>query len=90
MSTGTLQQRLFNAAIYNLIHIKPENLPAGKRDEFKKLVAALTRVPQKGNEGSIQATTSRLSDDEAKGHAHTILNLYEATLEARGERRKKA
>ncbi len=74
-SPKSIQERICDAYIFNLIHVKPNEVPPEIRLDFEQLSATLTSAEPKGDEGSAAATTSRMSDDEAIGIAKKILQI---------------
>ncbi|MDE0394257.1 MAG: hypothetical protein OYK82_05710 [Gammaproteobacteria bacterium] len=77
----TIQERLKNAAMY-LIRLKgfkddlafPGDLDAQTR--LDHIIGRLTSVPTTGNEGTIEASTRALSDDEGQELSREIFSLY--------------
>jgi len=79
-STGTIQERLADAYRLSLIHLDIGKMPKKLQPEFKKLGEDLTKIPQKGEEGSVAATTAQMSDDEAREHIGTIISMYDEVV----------
>jgi hypothetical protein len=79
-STGTIQERLADAYRLNLGFLDPDKMPKNLQEEFKKLGEDLTRVPQKGDEGSVAATTATMTDDEAREHIGSIISMYDEVV----------
>ena len=78
MSGGRLQERLASAAISLTGVYLPSksDLPKKYGEEIKSIIRDLTKEPAKGDEGTIQATTRKLNDQEAEQVAKRILSLY--------------
>lgn len=74
---GTVQERLASAATYLIRLHEPENdFPPELQEEFKAIKHALTKEQAIGNEGNIQATVDKLSNEEGRKLASRILELY--------------
>ncbi len=71
-SIGSIQRRLGAAAVYNLIYVPVWVLTAEVRAEFEKTLAACKSVKPKGDEGAIEASTSRMTDFEASEHSAVV------------------
>jgi len=84
--TGTLQERLQSAGEYRLVHIRPETLPGSLAEEFREIYQALTREEPLPDQGSIEATVSRMSAPEAAQLAERIVGLWLDVAQAYYER----
>lgn len=75
---GTVQERLANAAIIlSRLHRPEEDFPDEEtREEFKAIMHALTKEPAEANEGTIVATTRKLSSEEGAKLSSRIFSLY--------------
>jgi hypothetical protein len=75
---NSIQQRLAFAGEY-LLHLIPflEQIPEKQRAEFAAIYQELTCKEAVGDEGSINATASQLTDQEASSLAARILSLYD-------------
>lgn len=75
--SGDIQGRLASAAIY-LIRLRPEEdfNSEEHQETFKGIVHDLTKVPALADEGRIQATAAKMSDEEGRRLAGAILSLY--------------
>ncbi len=80
LSAGTadIQTRLADAYISSVIHIEAEDLPSELRKDLKAITKAITRIPAKGDEGSVRATVDTMSDDQCSQLAAEIFELHEA------------
>lgn len=80
LSTGTadIQTRLADAYISSVIRIRDEDLPPDLRRDLKAITKAITRVPAKGDEGSVRATVDTMSDNQCSELAAEIFELHEA------------
>lgn len=76
VSSKSIQQRLADAYVYNLIHVDPEKLPGDIRADFIQLNKRLTAVAPLAGEGSVQATVSGMSDQEATEIGSRIVDMY--------------
>ena len=74
-SPKSIQERICDAYICSLIHVKPDEVPEHIRYEFDQLRTRLTSVEPKGEEGSVAATTSLMSTDEAIEIAQLIKHV---------------
>src|SRR2546429_511097 len=84
-STGTPQKRLASAVSDNLIYVKRENLPSDEVwQNLQQLIKAATCKPVKGDEGTIEATTSRMSNDEASQWLEKMLEIFSDVAEEYG------
>ncbi len=84
-STETPQKRLASAVSYNLTYLERENLPSDEAWEcLQDLIEASTCKPAKGDEGTIEATTSQMSDDEASEWLRKMLNIFSDVAEEYG------
>lgn len=78
VSPKSIQERIADAYVYNLIHLKPEELPEEIRYQFTELAKKLTAVEPNGNEGSVSATTNQMSTDEAIEIAQEIVSMADS------------
>lgn len=77
ISYGSIQERLASAAmILTRLHRPDEDLPEHLRDEFKTLMHELTKEPAVGDEGTINATTRKLTAEQGGKLAEKILRIY--------------
>lgn len=74
-SPKSLQERICDAYVYNLIHVKPEDLPESVQHDFIQLAKKLTAVEPKSDEGSVAATTRQMSTTDAIEIADIIVRL---------------
>lgn len=77
--TGARSQRarLVGAYAYSLIHLKPDDLPKEIREQFRQFQHDMTRVPAKGDEGSIQATVDAMDDEEVQRMVDAIVSMHD-------------
>jgi hypothetical protein len=78
------QKRLANAYIYHLIHIHEENVPPEVWKQLTALTAAVTSTPPVGTEGSVVASTSKMSDEEARKWLEKIASMFSDVAQAYG------
>ena len=71
-SPKSLQERIADAYIYNIIHVKIEEVPEDIRFKFENLQERLTSVQPTGDEGSVMASIKEMSTDEAIEIANDI------------------
>ena len=72
-SSKPIQERICDAYICNLIHVKVSDLPESIRFEFEEFCSKLTSIDPKGDEGRVAATTSHMSTNEAIEIAQKIV-----------------
>ena len=75
---GLQRERLVNAYVYNIIHVKPEAVPADIRDELRQFQHDITRVDAKGGEGKVQATVNAMDDAEVNGMIERVISMHDA------------
>ena len=78
VSPKSIQERVADAYVYNLIHLKPDELPEEIRYRLAELAKKLTAVEPNGNEGSVSATTNKMSMDEAVEIAQEIVTMADS------------
>jgi hypothetical protein len=77
VSYGSIQERLSSAAmILTRLHRPDEDLPEELREDFKAVMHALTKEEAVGNEGTINATTRKLTAEQGGELAEKILSIY--------------
>jgi len=82
VGTGTVQERLRNASLVNFLVLEPDDFPEQHlKQRFSDIYKGLTSVPAIADEGSMEATISRMSDEEAKEYAQRIFYLYDEVCE---------
>lgn len=77
-SPKSLQDRVADAVVYDLIHLKSDDLPEAIRYRFTEVIRRLTSVEPTGSEGSVSATMNQMSTDEAIKVAVEILGMADA------------
>jgi hypothetical protein len=76
-SDRSIQERLATAAlILSRLHRPDEDLPEELREEFMTLWHDLTKEPAVGNEGTINATTRKLTAEQGKALASQSFSIY--------------
>ena len=86
-SAESPQKRLAGAVAYGIIHLRRENLPTDETwERVAKLIQATTCKPAKGDEGTITATTSQMTDEEAGKWLREIMSILIEVAEAHGSR----
>jgi len=90
-SDAALQQRLAAVVSDDIMYLRRENLPSDEAwERVKKLMQATTRTPAKGDEGTITATTSQMTTDEAAKWLREIMSLFSEVAEAYGNQSRAA
>lgn len=85
-STDSLQERLVRAYTHGLSPTQLEDLPEDIRPSFVELKEAMTSARSTG-EGTVAATTERMSDQEAKRLINKIVEIYEKLAAEEGYRK---
>jgi hypothetical protein len=73
---GSVKTRLAQAFGGHLADLAEAEFPAALRRDFADLSAALSRVAPVGTESRVRASVQKMSPDEARGHAETVVKLY--------------
>ena len=77
VSPKSIQDRVADAYVFNLSHVKTSDLPESMCYRFEQLKEKLTSGKPVGNEGTVQAKTNTMSDTEAIETAQEIMYLYD-------------
>jgi len=80
LNDGRLQDRLASAAVPLTSLPSANNLPKQVQGALDSIVRDLTNELTTGDEGTIAATTRKMSDEDAKRIAEEILRLYTELL----------
>jgi hypothetical protein len=84
-SGETPQKRLAAVVADDLIVLRRENLPSDEAwSRVQKIRSAASCKPARGGEGTIEATTSQMTDDEAGEWLREILSLFSDVAESYG------
>lgn len=75
-SNEPIKDRLYNAYISALHHLRPQEMPPDIRDDWHKLTEQITRIQAVGDEGNLRATLNAMTDDEAVEIADQIVNIF--------------
>src|SRR5260370_18979308 len=79
------QDRLANSYVFDIIQVRREDVPSEEIwERIQKLTRAITSMPAKGAEGSVKATTSGMSSDEAAKWLQEIVSIFNEIAEAYG------
>lgn len=73
---GPIKLRLARAFGGHLADLAEAEFPVGLRRDFADLAAALSRVAPVGTESRVRASVQKMSPDEARSHAETVVKLY--------------
>jgi hypothetical protein len=85
-SSDTLQKRL-EGVISGVQPLQRDDfLDQETWKKFEELLRETTKRPAAGDEGTIRATTSRMSDTEATKWLHEALSLFSTIAEQYGKR----
>jgi hypothetical protein len=74
-SPKSIQERIADAYVYDIIHVKAEDVPEDSRYRFEELQRKMTSVEPESDEGSVVASTQKLTTDEAVQIANEIMEL---------------
>jgi hypothetical protein len=58
------------------MHVKDEEMPESLQERFATFKHELTKEKAIANEGTVQATTQRMSDEEASKWASEIVSMF--------------
>lgn len=83
-SNESLQERLAGV-IMGVCHLQRDSFPSDELwEKFDHLMSETTKRSARGNEGTIQATTSQMSDDEAAKLLEAAFDIYNNLAKAEG------
>jgi hypothetical protein len=78
-------QELLGGVVSGVCHLRRDSFPDDETwKRFEKLLNETTCLPGKGNEGTIQATTSQMTDDEAGRCLREAFEIFSKIAEAYG------
>jgi hypothetical protein len=77
---ATQRQRLEDAYVYNLIHVKPEDLPETIRYKFRDFCEDITRVDGEAGEGAVNATIAGMTDEQVSDMVGRFLHIYDELM----------
>jgi hypothetical protein len=81
----TPQDRLANSYVFDIIHVRRDDVPSQEIwERIQKLTRAITSKPAKQAEGSVKATTSEMSCEEAAKWLQEIVSIFNEIAEAYG------
>jgi len=81
---SSIQDRLLWAWQSQLIVLRIEELPEDLQAEFQKLHDELTSVEPAADEGTLQATIKRLSDEKAFEYVKRVIDMYDSIARREG------
>ena len=76
--SGSIKDRLADAFRNHLAWVRPEDLPAALRAEFRACYHALTRERPLRGEDAVRATVRKMSNQDADEVACTVVRLFAA------------
>ncbi len=76
-SPRSMQQRIADAYTGSLMRLKADDFPDDLRWTFEEISKKLTSGTPTGDEGTVQASVSSMSEEEASEIAREIVNLYD-------------
>ena len=74
-SPKSIQERIADAFIFDIMHVKAKDVPEDIKYRFKELQKKMTSVEELSDEGRIVATTRNMTTDEAVEIANEIVCL---------------
>jgi hypothetical protein len=81
-SKKKMRERLEEAYVYHIIHVREEDIPSELLQEFCILKKMISSRPPRGTwEGSIRATTQQMSPRELSEAARLTVHLFAAQHE---------
>jgi hypothetical protein len=84
-SSATVQARLAAVVSSDLHLLRRDDLPSDETwGRVRKIMDATTCKPARGSEGTIAATTSQMSDDEASKLLSEIMSIFTEVAEEYG------
>ena len=76
---------LLEGVVSGVCHLRRDSFPDDETwKRFERLMNETTCLPAKGNEGTIQATTSQMTDDEAGRCLREAFEIFSKIAEAYG------
>lgn len=75
-STGSIQDRLGEAAYCHLVKLQPSHLPEDLQSQLTEIMVALTNAKTGGPSGDLRTTTRSLSDEQAIELVGAISSLF--------------
>jgi hypothetical protein len=81
-SPKSLQNRIFSAYIFNIIHVKVEDIPESAKAQFINIQDRLSSVKATSPEGDVAASVKDMSDEDAISIANDIFYVYDAIKSA--------
>jgi 2-phospho-L-lactate transferase/gluconeogenesis factor (CofD/UPF0052 family) len=85
-SAKSLPERIEDAYVYNVIHVRDEDVPQDHRWDFQRLKEMVTcREARHSDEGTVRSTTQQMSVQEAEEAAHLIIKLFDEISSAHRE-----
>ena len=75
--SGSQRERLVNAYVFNITHVKVEEVPKEIQEEFQKFTKDMTCIPAKGSEGSVQATVNKMTEIEVIQMIERIISMHD-------------
>jgi hypothetical protein len=92
VASGEPTQQRLNGCLLEIHHLRKDNFPNDKIFErFETLIAEATRLPERfKGEGTLAATTSQMTDADAKQWLVEIFDLFSELAQARGASSKRS
>ena len=78
-SKKKLRERIEDAYVYNIIHVREADIPQGHLNDFRTLKEMVTCCPARfPGEGTVRATTQQMSPRTMDETARLITRLFDA------------
>ena len=84
-SARTIQERVGDAYIYHLVHIREENVSPELFERIEAIGQRLTREKAIGDEGTVAATVAKMSEADAIKIADEIVSIYDEIARGYGQ-----
>ena len=81
-SPASIQLRIADAYISQLIRLNEQDLPEDIRTDFRLMREQLTSRSPEGDEGSVMATVNKMSEEEATAIARKISRMHDTIAAA--------
>jgi len=73
---GTIQERLNDAYVFSIINVKVEEMPKDLQYRFDEINRKMTLEKPIGDEGSVKATTNKMTVETASEIASEMFDIF--------------
>jgi uncharacterized protein YktB (UPF0637 family) len=88
-SHSSVQERLYSAYTYQLMHIKLEQVPEELRDEFSVLIKEMKQVKRPEQQLSVASATKAIGIEKATELAENLVSMYDRIAQIYGAAKQK-